>query len=159
MKHPTKWLVPRTGDERIFPTGTKYLPLNYDWAVSGKGRRPVWGDVIDHFPMLANGWSKTDLQTMKQFLKGMVVIFDGQLRLIPAIADQLKIASTVTSTCYLLQQLEPHIQAARIPVLKEETKRKLLEQAERFDISQYGNPLSQRRSPKQRGEEGPGLFG
>jgi hypothetical protein len=128
MKHPTRWQSADQGTERTLPHGIKYLPLNYRWK-QGRQSRPVSDYVIEHFPALPNGWTEGSLSSMIQFLNGTVMIFDGLLRILPGAASDLESVASLRVAQELLQDAEENIRAGRIPVLKPETKRLLLERA------------------------------
>ena len=137
------------GQIERYPTKTVYIPLDYYW-ITGPEQRSVWADVIDKLPQIANGWDAKDMETMKGFLGGWTMIIGGRLRLMPPPAEYMKVNATVRTTASLLAAAEIHIQAGRIPLLKDETKQSLLARAEQFEIMKYGRPLApstQKESP------------
>ena len=119
-----------------------YIPLSYHW-ISAKGdRRPVWADIITKLPEIANGWERSELQSMKDFLHAQPVIIGSCLRLMPPAADQIQVATTVQQTETLLARVETHIQAGRIPILKDETKQSLLAQSRAVRDSDIRGPVT-----------------
>jgi len=140
MEHATRWHDASVGAIRLIAKGTPYIPLDYVWKRRSE-RRPVWADVIDKLPRLANGWRADNLRRMMAFLKGEPMIFDGFLKLLPAPASKITIEQTIGSVKQLLDQGEEHVLGGRIPVLKPETKALLLERAERHELRQYGRLL------------------
>jgi competence protein CoiA len=146
MEHRTKWQISDQERERVFARGTKYLPLNYGWK-QGQQSRPVSDYVIELFPALANGWTQGSLSSMRQFLSGTVMIFDGSMRILPATATDLQSVAARRAAQDLLQEAEDHIRAGRIPVLKPETKRLLLDRAKQAQLAREGPLLSYRARP------------
>jgi hypothetical protein len=149
-KHPTPFADPSTGQTVLLPKGTPYIDM--DFKFTRRNPRPISDDVIDHHPEIANGWTKKELLTMKKFLHAKEMIFDGKLRLMPAQADILSVNVTVSNAETLVHQVESHIKAGRIPILKDETKRKIIESAQRHEQHTYGHLLSEKR------KEPPSLF-
>ncbi|MBM3984054.1 MAG: hypothetical protein FJ304_28065 [Planctomycetes bacterium] len=140
-KYPTLWVSHASSGTVTVPIGTPYLPLNYDWVHPNTGRRPVWGDVIEKYPELASGWEKDALRRMQQLLSGTPMILGGFLRIMPVPSDRIRVTTTVQGTEQLLAELDRHIGAGRVPVLKNETKRAILERARQYEIERYGRPL------------------
>jgi hypothetical protein len=52
-----------------------------------------------------------------------------------------RIKTTVSATEHLLRLADEHIQAGRLPILKDSKNQALLEKASQRKISQYGRPL------------------
>jgi len=149
MKYPTRRIDSTTGEQRLAPTGTKCMPLNWVWK-HGDERRPFFHDIIDQFPDLCLGWTKPELQAMLDLLSGTAVMFDGRLRVMPQKADNIRVRMTVSAVAALLEQSERHIRAGRIPMLRNETKAKILQLAEQHEIEQYGKVVSRHTKPKER---------
>jgi hypothetical protein len=140
-EHASRWMRPDGQVETCRKT-TPYIPLNYDWVSTKDGRRPVWADIITKLPQIANGWERSDLEAMKDFLHAQPMIIGGQLRLMPPAADRIQVTRTVRETESLLARVDSHVQAGRIPVLKDETRQSLLARAEQFEVRTYGGPLA-----------------
>lgn len=138
-EHPSRWMRP-DGEVETYWKRAPYIPLNYNW-VKGNDRRPVWADIIEKLPEIANSWERGEFQTMKEFLHAQPVIIGGHLRLMPPPADRIAVTTTVQATKSLLSSVETHIQAGRIPILKDETKRAILARAGEFEVRTYGAPL------------------
>jgi hypothetical protein len=161
VKHPTRWMNPATGQIVTYPTWTEYIWLRYGTRMGSDRRETVWDydRVIDHHPEIANDWTKESLRRMEDFLHGKVVILGGLLRVLPIPADIIRVNRTVSATQQTLQEAEDHIQAGRLPILKDTTKQSLLEKARQHEISQYGRPL--RPDPQHDSRQGvgqPSLF-
>ena len=152
---------PATGQIVTYPTWTEYIWLRYGTRMGSDRRETVWDydRVIDHHPEIANDWTKESLRRMEDFLHGKVVILGGLLRVLPIPADIIRVNRTVSATQQTLQEAEDHIQAGRLPILKDTTKQSLLEKARQHEISQYGRPL--RPDPQHDSRQGvgqPSLF-
>ena len=147
MKHPTRWIEPSTGEQRLVPAGAKCLPLNWVWKDGGKNR-PFFHDIIDQFPDLCLGWTKPELQGMLDLLSGTAVMFEGRLRVMPQTADKMRVRMPVSAAVALLKQAEDHIRAGRVPALRDETKAKIIQLAEQYEIEQYGRVVSRSGKPK-----------
>jgi hypothetical protein len=65
----------------------------------------------------------------------------GLLRILPAKAEAIPVNGTVSATENLLRLVDEHIQAGRLPILKESTKHGMLEKARQGEIRQYGRLL------------------
>jgi hypothetical protein len=97
---------------------------------SPRRRRPITDDIIEGFSDIANGWSKTELKEMQQLLCGTPVILDGCLRIMPALPGDPRWERTSVrplSVHTLMCQSEGHARAGRIPILKESTKRAIVD--------------------------------
>jgi len=154
-KHALRFINPRNGKTISYTQGLPYL--NMEWEFVGLNRRPVSDDLIARFPDLANGWTKQELQRMKKFLHAKEIIFDGKLRLLPAKAEDFRNETPVANTKANLAELEGHISGGRIPILKDETKERLMQLAREYEVRFHGRLLDE--EPKPRREEQPGLFG
>lgn len=55
---------------------------------------------------------------------------------------------TVSTAAALLKEAEWHIRAGRVPVLRDETKAKIIQLAEQYEIEQYGKMVSRQAEPK-----------
>jgi hypothetical protein len=117
------------------------------WYNRGDKENTTWDydEVIDKHPEIATGWTKETLRQMKDFLGGKIVILGGYLRILPPKANAIQVKTTVIATEHLLHLAEGHIDAGRLPLLKDATKQVLLEKARQWEIDQYGQPL--RREP------------
>ena len=113
MKHPTRWIEPSTGEQRLIPAGTRCMPLNWVWKDKGQNR-PFFHDIIDEFPGFSLGWTKDELQTMLDLLSGMAVMFDGRLRVMPQTLDRMRVKMAVSAASALLKEAEKHIQLGRV---------------------------------------------
>lgn len=105
----------------------------------------VWSDVIARHAEIANGWTDADLAEMKSLLTGTPMILDGRLRLMPARAKHMKIDQPVATVREMVAKAEVHMQAGRIPILKQETLDGLIEAAKQREIERYGRPLRSAR--------------
>jgi len=147
MKHPTRWIESSTGEQRLVPAGVKCMPLKWVWESAGK-KRPFFHDIIDQFPDLCLGWTKPELQAMLYLLSGTAVMFEGRLRVMPQTLDKMRVRMTVSTAAALLKQAEEHIRVGRVPVLRDETKAKIIQLAEEYEIEQYGKAVSRHGKPK-----------
>ncbi len=156
-KHATIWIDPDAGTDVTLPKGTPFLPLLYELRVTGGTRQPQSHVLMERYPMLANGWTKQEFDQMRNLLGGYAIMLGGQLRLLPMVAKYNKNQRTVNSTKALLQKADEHIQAGRIPILKDQTKAELLVRATEFETATYGKPLAeQQRGAKK--DDHPRLF-
>lgn len=107
------------------PKGEAFIILNY---LSPSGDSFVWRDIIAKHPELANGWTLTDLERMRDFLKADVIILRGGLRLLPTAIEEISYSAVnKTQARLLLNELESHIVAGRIAILSEASKDHLLQ--------------------------------
>lgn len=146
-KHKSVWNDPDSNAQITVPKGALCLPLDWYFGTSGD-KEHEWERLIDQHSSVANGWTKEELKTMGNFLKGKPIIIDGLLRLMPTAAEKIPVKQTVLTTENLLSRVENHISAGRLPILKESTKNLLIMKAREFEIAQYGFPLYE--SPSQR---------
>jgi competence protein CoiA len=130
IKHPTRWM--EAGKEVILPIRTPVLPLDFTWKLA---RTPITDDVIDKHPEMANGWTKESLHEMEGLLTGMPVIFHGLLRVMPALPAQMRVNMPLMTAWGLWGKAEEHMRAGRIPVLKKETKDRIMALSEQFGKS------------------------
>lgn len=150
----SKWRDPTTGNEILLPQKSLHIPLTYAW----RGHQgPVWSDIISNHPEIANGWSVEDLKEMQLLLNGTPMILSGQLRVMPARSDQIKVKQTVATVRHLLQKAQVHMDAGRIPILRPETQQCLVEKAKQHEIDQYGRLLHPDADEKKK-ESQRGLF-
>jgi hypothetical protein len=136
LKHDTKWIDPRSGRAVTYGKWTKYIQVNGCADKAGELQKKRWDhdNVIDRHPELANGWTKEGLRQMLDFFGGTAVILGGLLRVLPPPAASIPVTGTARATEHLLRLAEGHIQAGRLPVLKESTKEGLLEKARQGDV-------------------------
>jgi hypothetical protein len=87
--------------------------------------------IVETLPDIANGWSKPSLREMEHLLAGDPLIFEGRLRVMPAIPGsprwRSRRAVSPLSLHALLAAADEHALAGRIPLLKEATKRAIAE--------------------------------
>jgi hypothetical protein len=145
LKHPTKWVVPGTGQTVTYPKWTEYIWLRYGTRTGTNQQDTQWDHdtLIDRFPDIANGWTKEGLRQMKDLLCGRAIILGGLLRVLPHSADAILVNRTVSATEHLLRFAEEHIQVGRLPVLKEKTKQSLIDKARQYEVKEFGRPLRQ----------------
>jgi hypothetical protein len=125
-EHPSRWHG--SNGVQTLDRGTKFLPLEYTWQKQGRPatKHPVWEDVIQRFPEIANGWTEGAIRSMRQFLSAQAMILDGRLRLMPSRADELTPVGTRRAAEELLAEADKHISAGRLPILKNETRERIL---------------------------------
>jgi hypothetical protein len=133
--HPSQWLESSVGRKVTIPKDTIYFPLNHSRVDHRNRVRPIWAEIIDQHPGIAQGWTEAELHQMKTFLGGTPMILGGFLRLMPAPATEIAVQEHVNTVGQLLQKANAHIGAGRLPLLKEETRRLLLDKAEAFGQS------------------------
>jgi hypothetical protein len=92
-----------------------------------------WETLIDHHPLIANGWTKPELVATRHFLNGTILIVDGLLRIMPSAAKDIEVKMTEAHARAHLARIDGHIAAGRAPILKEETKAALLEKARQYE--------------------------
>jgi hypothetical protein len=121
---PTKWSI--DGEPRILSAATVMISL----VDAPHRRRTVTDEIIESFGDIANGWTKSDLNDMQQLLRGTPVVLDGCLRVMPALPGDVRWRSSGVSPLAvysLMSQADGHARAGRIPLLKESTKRAIVE--------------------------------
>lgn len=157
LKFPTRWVD--GGGVVTFPKWTEYVPLVWFSHPAGDSRNRTfnWEKIIDQFPDLANGWSKEDMQAIEVFLRGTPIILGGLLRLLPTAAEHLEVASPVRSVEMLRSQADGHVAAGRLPLLKDTTRRAILDRAREYEIRQFGRVLGQ-TTASAKGDGQRGLF-
>ncbi len=143
LKHDTRWFDPGLGRAVTYGKWTEYIKVNYYTYKMGdsQNKRRDHDNVIDRHPEIANAWTKEGLRQMLDFFCGTAVILGGLLRVLPSPAASIPVQGTVSATEHLLRLADGHIQAGRLPVLKDSTKEGLLEKARQGEISQYGRLL------------------
>jgi hypothetical protein len=148
--HPTRWMDPSTGNSYLLPKSTPYILLDYGWRNRATGDRTSAGSrIITTHPTIADGWTEPDFKRMQDFLQAKAGIFNGRLSLLPASADTIRTAMTVSSAEHLLKQADEHIKAGLIPILKDQTKQRIIERARQYEISQFGKVLrNEKRIPR-----------
>jgi hypothetical protein len=143
LRHPTKWNDPRADRIVTYPQWTEYIRLRDGRFRDGGRENAVWNwdDVIDRHPEIAKGWTKDEFRRMKDFFCGWAVILGGHLRILPPKAESIPVTNTVSATEHSLRSAEDHIQGGRLPILKDSTRKGLLEKARQWEISQYGRTI------------------
>ncbi len=122
MLFPTKWRNATNETEVTYPSAEKYFSLNYHWVNRRtRAKTHVQQCVIESMPQLANGWTLNEIELIGEWLRADVVIIGGLLRLMPAPADALKPFATEKSAAEVIAQIQGHIAAGRIPLLKPST--------------------------------------
>ena len=81
---------------------------------------------------------------MRDFFRGKLLILDGLLRLMPSPIENISVTMTVSAAMDHLARAEKHIAAGRLPILKETTKKRLIQNAETFETREYGCLLQHR---------------
>lgn len=140
-EHVSRWIDPRRGATVTYPRRTLYIPLDFAASSPKDRRRATWLDAIFSQRELCAGWRSDELRQMCEFLGGTPMILDGRLRLMPHRAARIVVRQTVRTVKSLLAQVDVHIQAGRIPLLKENTRRLLLDRAAEFEIAAFGARL------------------
>lgn len=143
LKHDTKWMDSGSSRTVTYGKWAEYIKLNYYHYTVGdsQNKRFDYDNVIDRHPDITNSWTKESLRQMMQFFSGEAIILGGLLRVLPIPAVSIRVTATVSATEHLLRLADEHIQAGRLPVLKDATKQGLLEKARQWEISQYGRLL------------------
>jgi hypothetical protein len=158
--HRTRWKDTQSGCDLVLPRATPYIRLDFEWVNRiSNDRRPIWPDIIEKHPGLANGWTVEDFKWTQSVLGGNSMIINGHLCLIPDPARDMRLETTVFAAETFLRQVEGHIQAGRIPVLKDETKRAVIDRARQYEIAHYGELLKgKREASRPKRPSGPTLF-
>lgn len=128
IAYPTKWLTP-SGQEIIIPVGTMALRMSSPVECRN---RPFTDVLIDRSPEIANGWTKESLHEMEGLLTGTPVIFEGLLRVLPALPKAMNVRMLPRTAWDLWPKAEEHMKRGRIPVLKETTKDRILSLSEQY---------------------------
>jgi hypothetical protein len=154
LKHYTRWIDPGSGRIVTFGQWTEYIKVNYGTYKVGDSENTGWDrdNVIDSHPEIANGWSKEGLRQMLDFFSGTAIILGGLLRVLPPPATSIPVNCTVSATEHFLRLADGHIQAGRLPVLKDSTKEGLLEKARNWEIGEYGRVLRPKPAPPADGQ-------
>lgn len=134
----SKWRDPETGEEKEIVKKTPYIPLKYKWSTQPN---PVWYDVIADHKKLSNGWDVDSLKEMKILLTGTPMILDGLLRVMPARFEEMQAENNVSVVQLWIEKARTHMEAGRIPILREKTFEGLVERAKRYEIEKYGHLL------------------
>lgn len=133
---PSKWRDPTVGQESLLPANTAYVPLD-DVAttvrLTRKAPRSVAAQIIGAYPELANGWTEPDLREMLQLLAGSPMLLMGSLRVMPAPAEWIRPRHSAAVVGRWLEKARRHSDAGRIPILRGETERLLLDKARQFE--------------------------
>ena len=155
--HASRWQDPDTNEAVTIPTGSLCIPLNWYFTSPGKPWIYEWERIIDEHEQLANGWTKQELNAMKQFLSGDLLILDGLLRVMPSPVGKISVNLTVSATRDHLARVEQHVAAGRLPILKEQTKEELISSAEAYERREYGD-LLESQSRQKASDQQPRLF-
>ena len=137
------------GEYWMLEKGTLYFPIIK--AIRKRTEQNLSTEFINDFPTEANGWSSDQLDRIKILLRGEVAIIKGKLRIIPMYAKHMKPCKTVNKVRKLIEDIRVHIEAGRIPILKESTFEKLIVLAKEYEISKYGELLGKKESYKEYG--------
>lgn len=140
------------GESWKLEKGTLYFPIIK--AIRKRTKENLSTEFINEFPTEANGWSSSQLDRIKILLRGEVAIIKGKLRIIPMSAKYMKPCKTINEVRKLIEDIRGHIEAGRIPILKESTFEKLIILAKEYEISKYGELLGKKESYKQYGLQG-----
>ena len=137
--HPSNWLGADGQECHTVPQKTPYIPLDYYWLDPQKNtKRPVWSAIIDQLPEIANGWTDATFIDMITFLSGTPMILGGLLRLMPPHAAQIVVKNNLNRVRQLLRELDNHMRAGRVAVIRESTRSLLLERAKMMDCPAIG---------------------
>jgi len=148
MPYPTKWRDAANGTEVVYPADEKYFPLTYHWVnQQTKAKTHVQHYVIDTMPALANGWALDEIEDVTKWLSARVVVIGGLLRVMPAKADGLKPFATKMSPSEVVEQLQGHTNAGRVPVLKPSTLERVHDLARPEDWQAPSKSVGHRRRP------------
>jgi hypothetical protein len=124
----SRWNDPETNTIVTIPKDSIFIPCTYQFIPSGKQPIDEWERIVDQLPQIANGWTKDELDKMKQLLNGTIMILDRVLRLMPS-SPEREVKMTAREMQAKLDHVEEHIAAGRIPILEETMKRQLIESA------------------------------
>lgn len=144
-KHASYWKDSDTHEDFTIPKGSLCIPLDWYFKKPGEPRVYEWERIIKEHEQLANGWTKPELNGMRDFLRGELWILDGLLRIMPSPIGDISLNMTVSAAKDHLARAEKHIAAGRLPILKEATKERLIESAEAFERREYGGLLQHRQ--------------
>jgi hypothetical protein len=136
-RYPTPWMQ-SDSTVKLLPKGTIYFPISRYWKSTGE---PLTTDIITQCPEIGNGWTSEALARMKSLITAQPIIIEGRLRLLPVAVEYMRNNLTSNAVAELLPELRSHIQASRIPVLKESTIQRLVDNATSYEVRQYGHPL------------------
>lgn len=138
VNHPTFWIDPSDG--KVIRIEKEEISLTCNWYRRNKTnvQEFEWERLIDHHPLIANGWTKLEIIATEQFLKGRIMVIDGLLRVMPSALKDINVKMTEAAARIRLDRIEGHIAAGRVPILKVETKAALLDKARQYEVQQYG---------------------
>jgi hypothetical protein len=157
-KHMSKWMDPLRGEAVSIPKNTVCLPLTWRLKSPGKDWENEWERLILNHNGIAIGWTKDELVKTSDFLAAKILVLDGYLRLMPSSADSLSVKTTVADASTRLKQIDAHIAAGRLPILKDSTKQQILKAAEQYEIRTYGKLLSESTRPLKQNTHQKSLF-
>lgn len=121
-KFQTQWTDPKKGKVTL-PEGEFYLPC---WnRINGVPESRLI--IEQHRDNIANGWSMSEIDEMQKLLAGHIIIIDGLLRIMPSKTNELINILPADQVNKLMPVLEKHIEAGRVPILKDSTKEKIVE--------------------------------
>ena len=140
LEHPTLWNDPAEGKRIRIEKDVISLHCNWYRQQRQGAKEFEWERLIDHHPLIANGWTKPEVVATKEFLKGTILIVDGLLRIMPSAAKDVEVKMTEAVARAHLTRIDGHIAAGRVPILKDETKATLLEKAKHYEQQLYVNP-------------------
>jgi hypothetical protein len=124
----------RNGQKEMIPKDTQFLELEYYWINrTTRHATEAYERIIEKHPGVAAGWTLEEFEEMKHFLCAQPVIIEGKLRLIPSAAAQLYVNCNSVRAHELLTKCNVHIEAGRVPVIKDETRQHILKLASQFD--------------------------
>jgi hypothetical protein len=140
--HRVKWLNPDSRETVESKSGVPIVSLNYKWVNRlSEDRRPVWTDIIDKHPKIARGWDTSSFRRLLGFFGGKPLILNGGVTMLPSPPEKVVIDMPVSSVEQLLSEADEHIRQGRFPVLKEQTRKRLIEKAEAYEVKTYGKRL------------------
>lgn len=142
LKHPTLWNDPADGKHNRVEKGAIAVPCNWYRQRGPNAREFEWERLIDHHPLIANGWSKPEIKAIEQFLKGTILVVDGLLRVMPSAPKDIDVKMTESAARAQLSRIDGHIASGRVPILKEESKAALLAKARQYEEQLYGKPAN-----------------
>ncbi|QDV43936.1 hypothetical protein Enr13x_37960 [Stieleria neptunia] len=137
-KHASRWMI--NWKPVTIAKNTPCIALNWYTKPVGEPRIYERDQIVNHHPVLANGWSAVELVRMERFTNGRAIILDGLVRVMPAPLEQITVEMSVSAAREHIAHVEEHIQAGRMPVLKDATKAELISRAEQYEVKQYGTP-------------------
>ena len=133
LEHASLWNDPAGGTRIRIEKDMISLHCNWYREQRQGTREFEWERLIDHHPLIANGWTKSELVATKEFLQGTILIVDGLLRIMPSAAKDIEVKMSEAVARAHLARIDGHIAAGRVPILKDETKAALLEKAKQYE--------------------------